>query len=77
MKPFSELYPHITSLVESGAQLEINGGGYHLQFASLYDEGEMICQFPCQGMTPDAILDQMEEYAERFEEDGVSTDDIN
>ena len=74
---FSELYPTLAELVEGGAHMEVNGGGYHLQIAALYEESQLICQFACSGMSPDAILEELNELALRYVEEGMVTDSLN
>jgi hypothetical protein len=74
---FASLYPTLAELVECGMQIDVNGGGYHLKIASLYDESGMICQFSSAGMSADAIFKKLEKLAVRFEEEGIATDEVN
>lgn len=74
---FSSQYQMVAALMENGVELQVNGGGYGLQIAGLHDEGGMICQFHCDGMSANEILDLLEELARRHEEEGIATDDVN
>ena len=76
-KTFSKLYPTLAELAGRGVQIEVNGGGYHLEIASLYDDSRMICQFVCGGMSPDDIFSKLEGLAIRFEEEAIATDGVN
>jgi len=49
-------WQHIRQLVDNGATLEINGGGYHLNIASLYEGEQLVCMFRCDYMDFDAIM---------------------
>ena len=73
----SELYPRQAAFLESEADLHVDCSGYPLQIASLYDNGQMVCQFVCNNMEPDAIFGRLEEFAARFEDEGIATDEIN
>jgi hypothetical protein len=68
---------YIRRLVNNGASLDINGGGYHLNIASLYLDEQQVCMFECSGMNFDSIMDHIEELAKRFEEDGIVSDELN
>ncbi len=57
--------------------MEVNGGGYHMQLAALYEESQLICQFRCSGMSPDEILEELNELALRYAEEGMVTDSVN
>jgi hypothetical protein len=72
-----ERWEHVRRLVNDGANLDINGGGYGMHIASLYLEEELVCMFHCAGMAFDAIMDRLEELAKRFDEDGIATDEVN
>lgn len=72
-----ERWLSIRRLVNNGASLDINGGGYRLNIASLYLNEQQVCQFECGGMNFDSIMDHIEELAKRFEEDGIVTDELN
>jgi len=72
-----ERWHYIRLLVNEGANLDINGGGYDLNIASLYLDDQQVCQFECSGMDFDSIMDHTEELAKRFEEDGIVSDELN
>jgi hypothetical protein len=72
-----ERWQYLRQLVNAGANLDINGGGYHLNIASLYLDEQQVCMFHCRGMDFDAIMDRLEELAKRFQEEGIVTDEIN
>ena len=77
MNGFAELYPTVAAIVENGVGLQVNGGGYDLQIAALYEESRMICQFLCDGMSAGGIFEKLEKLAVRHEEEGIATDDVN
>ncbi|MFH1566622.1 MAG: hypothetical protein ABIL09_01385 [Gemmatimonadota bacterium] len=64
-------------MLERAAELQVNGGGDWLQIACLYDNGQLVCQFMCNGMDPDAIFGKLEELAALYEAEGTVTDEIN
>jgi hypothetical protein len=70
-------WEHIRQLVNDGANLEINGGGYGMHIASLYLHEQQVCMFHCASMDFDAIMHHLEECAKRFDEDGIVTDEID
>jgi hypothetical protein len=70
-------WEHIRQLVNDGANLEINGGGYGMRIASLYLDEQQVCMFHCAGMDFDAIMDRLEELSQRFNDEGIVTDEIN
>lgn len=72
-----ERWQFIRQLVNDGAGLDINGGGYDLNIASLYLEEQQVCMFECSGADFDSIMDHLEELAKRFTEDGIVTDELN
>ena len=72
-----ERWHFIRQLVNGGASLDINGGGYHLNIAALYLDEQQVCMFECSGMDFDSIMDHIEELAKRFEEEGIATDELN
>lgn len=74
---FSNLYPGIAGLLADGATLDVNGGGYEFQIASLYDGSQAICQFVCSEMSADRVLSRLEELATRYKQEGIVTDDVN
>ncbi|MFW6119243.1 MAG: hypothetical protein ACOC7S_02820 [Planctomycetota bacterium] len=73
----SEMWAHVRQLVNEGATLDINGGGYHLNIASLYQGEQQVCMFMCREMGFDAIMDRLEKLAKRYCEEGVVTDEVN
>ena len=74
---FSTLYPLVASLLSDGATLDVNGGGYDLQIASLYDGSQIICQFDRSGMSVDKVFSRLEDLAKRYTKEGVVTDELN
>ena len=71
-------WPYLADLVSEGVELEIGGGGWHqLRIASLCDESRNVCMFECSGMAFEAIMDHLEELAERYVEEGIATDELN
>jgi len=72
-----ERWQYLRQLVNAGANLDINGGGYHLNIASLYLDEQQVCMFECSGMNFDSIMDHIEELAKRFEEEGIVSDELN
>ena len=72
-----ERWHYIRQLINDGASLDVNGGGYGMQIASLYLQEQQVCMFHCGGMDFDAIMDRLEELAKRFQEEGIVTDEIN
>lgn len=67
----------IREMVNDGASLGIERGDRHLNIASLYHGGQQICMFECSDMDFDAIMDHLDELAERYEEEGIVTDEVN
>lgn len=76
-KRFAQHYPTLAALAERGVHIEVNGGGYYLQIAGLFDEDQMICQFECAGLKADQIFENLEKLAVRYEEEGIATDVLN
>lgn len=72
-----ERWHYIRQLVNNGANLDVNGGDYHLNIASLYLDEQQVCMFECSGMDFDSIMDHIEKLAKRFEEDGIVSDELN
>ncbi|HEY3324234.1 MAG TPA: hypothetical protein VGP72_27530 [Planctomycetota bacterium] len=70
-------WPNIKKVVDDGATLQIHEGGHHLDIASLYDGEQLICMFRCGHMRFDEIMVRLEELAQRYNETGEATDDVN
>ena len=73
----ADRWKHVRDLVNDGVELQINGGGYALNIASLCDETRQVCMFHCGGMDFDTIMDHLEELAKRYVEEGIVTDEVN
>ena len=76
-KAEAKRWARLRELIDQGATLEINSGGYHLKIASLYQEEQQVCMLRCTRMKFDAIMDHLEELAHRYVEDGMVTDEVN
>ena len=73
----SERWAHVRQLVNDGATLDINGGGYHLKIASLYQGEQQVCMFMYREMGFDKIMDRLEKLAKRYCDEGIVTDQVN
>lgn len=70
-------WPNVKKLVDDGATLEIHGGGYHLDIASLQEGEQLVCMFTCNCMKFDEIMDRLDELAKRYNKEGIVSDKVN
>jgi len=60
-----------------GAELTVSTQGYGVTVSALQRGSQMVCMIQSDGMSFDKIMNELEELAKRYHEEGIVTDEVN
>ena len=76
-KSAKQNWPYINQTLDDGAELTVSTQGYGVTVSALQRASQMVCMIQSDGMTFDEIMNELEELAKLYHEEGIVTDEVN
>ena len=76
-KSAKQNWPYISQTLDDGAELTVSTQGYGITVSALQRGSQMVCMIQSDRMSFDEIMNELEELAQRYHEEGIVTDEVN